>query len=230
MLFGIYNDLGTPTGAYLFIEASNSTPANCLGFQFAVSGTNEILLHSSGAVNDGNWHHACGVLDFTPGTSTLYLDGVSVATGTPAGGTAVSLVGLGINVAWTTAAFNVGNPYAGDIADCAFWGAGLTALEVAALAQGARPHHLRLLELLGWWPLDGLETPEPDATSGNYSGISGNTGIPIPNNMTVNGTVTQVVGPPISTFTRMRPLWQDVPPPPPPPPPTIPVIVSYNVM
>jgi hypothetical protein len=225
MLFGRYNDnLAGPSGLYLSINASNATPANALIFQYAISGSLSLNLHSSGAVNDGNWHHACGVIDLTPGTSTLYLDGASVASATPSTGGTTGLVSNTLNVAWAPNGA-VGNPYAGDIADCAFWGAALTTIEILALFQGIRPNHLRKTPLLGWWPLDGLASPEPDATSGNYSRISG-LAVPIPNNMTVNGTVTQIVGPPISLFTLQMPtavLPFSVPP-------TVPPVLSYCVM
>jgi hypothetical protein len=86
----------------------------------------------------------------------------------------------------------VGSPatsfFNGRLADCGGWNVVLTAAEFAALANGARPYQIR--SDIGYWPLDGLQSPEPD--------LSGNA-----NNGTLTGT-TLVAGPPMMMFT---PRW-----------------------
>jgi hypothetical protein len=77
-------------------------------------------------------------------------------------------------------------------ADVALWNVILTATEFAALAKGARPYQIRHPALVGYWPLDGLQTPEPD--------LSGNAN---------NGTLTNAsaaFGAPTRMFTPYWPL------------------------
>jgi len=71
----------------------------------------------------------------------------------------------------------------GNLADAAIWNVVLSALEIAALAKGRRPSQVRPLSRVGYWPLDGLQSPEPD--------LSGNR-----NNGTLTGT-SLAFGPPI---------------------------------
>ena len=80
----------------------------------------------------------------------------------------------------------------GLIADVAVWSVILTAGEAAALRAGARPYNIRQAALTGYWPLDGLSSPEPD-----LSGFS--------NNGTLNSAPTLAAGPPIALFTPRAP-------------------------
>jgi hypothetical protein len=82
--------------------------------------------------------------------------------------------------------------WTGSIAEFAIWnGALLTQTEVSALAKGARPWTIRKGSLVGYWPLDGLASPEPD--------LSGNKG-----NGTVTGALPALIGPPLMMMT---PRW-----------------------
>jgi hypothetical protein len=78
----------------------------------------------------------------------------------------------------------------GQLADFAIWSVLLTAAEASALAKGARPNTIRSASLVNWWPLGGIQSPEPD--------LSGNK-----NNGTLTGTAP-AFGPPIAPFT---PRW-----------------------
>jgi hypothetical protein len=77
------------------------------------------------------------------------------------------------------------------LAELAWWNVILTQLEVTALYQGFRPSVIRPKALIGWWPLSGLQSPEPD-----LSGFH--------NNGTLTGT-TPIFGPPLlHTPSRRR--------------------------
>jgi hypothetical protein len=87
--------------------------------------------------------------------------------------------------------------YVGLIADVAMWSVGLSALEINALAKGPRPGAIRPRTLIGWWAIDGLQSPEPD--------LSGNQ-----NNGTPFGT-TAAFGPPFAPFTPRWPQFNFLP-------------------
>lgn len=80
--------------------------------------------------------------------------------------------------------------WTGTLADFAIWTTNLSTLEIAGLAEGVRPIRTRPQSLIGWWPLDGLQSPEPD--------LSGSA-----NNGTLTGT-SSAFGPPIGLSTRYR--------------------------
>jgi hypothetical protein len=84
---------------------------------------------------------------------------------------------------------NLGPPLIGSLADVAIWTVALTPTEIQGLSRGTRPSRIRPTNL--WWPLDGLQSPEPD--------LSGNK-----NNATLTGT-TKASGPPYMPQTRRWP-------------------------
>ena len=65
--------------------------------------------------------------------------------------------------------FNFGNTN-GQIADLAIGTLTLTAGEMSALAAGFRPSNIRRTALVGYWPLDGLSSPEPDLSGNAFNG------------------------------------------------------------
>ena len=68
------------------------------------------------------------------------------------------------------------------------WSVALNTNEAAALAKGERPHKIRPANFLGYWPLDGIASPEPD-----FSGLA--------HNLTLTGSPAAANGPPIDLFT-----------------------------
>lgn len=125
------------------------------------------------------------------------------ANGAAAGSDASHQISSGATNWWI--GNDIANRPAGTQADFAFWNVILTAAEWAALGQGARPYQIRETALIGWWPLDGIQSPEPDLSGSAANG-------------TLTGTA-KAFGPPLMQFT---PRW------PQPPPVTTPVPV-YDV-
>jgi hypothetical protein len=93
-------------------------------------------------------------------------------------------------------AFGAAEYFGGALADAAAWTVVLSDFEIAALGAGARPYRIRPGSLVGYWPLQGKASPEPD--------FSNNA-----NNGTVTGTTTTVFDPP---FMQMTPRWPQVNP------------------
>jgi hypothetical protein len=85
--------------------------------------------------------------------------------------------------------------FCGLIADVALWGVELTQLEITALALGALPKTIRPNSRLGDWPLDGLQSPEPDLSGHAFNGTL----------TTTSGTINPAFGPPVSPWTPRRP-------------------------
>lgn len=133
----------------------------------------------------GTWYNMICIWDNGVPVTTAFINGVQKATNavaiTPSSGIDTLEIGnfAGANVPCNSA-----------VADVAFWNVVLTAVERSALAAYSRPNHINPTALKGWWPVDGLQSPEPD--------LSGNK-----NNGTLTGT-TAAFGPPVTMFT---PRW-----------------------
>jgi hypothetical protein len=115
-----------------------------------------------------------------------YVNGVADTTSVPHGaiGSVAGKASIGYDFVTASRQFN------GRIALVAEWNTSLTAREHLALAKGALPWTIRPVNLVGVWPLDGLQSPEPD--------FSGNA-----NNGVLTGTAL-AAGPPVMMFT---PRW-----------------------
>jgi hypothetical protein len=134
------------------------------------------------------WHSFYG--DYDGAHWNILIDGTTSgqttsAFGPAGGGTVDPLIGADSNNG-TAQSF-----WPGRLADMAIWSTNLTALEQNALSKGARPFTVRPKSLLSYWPLGGLQSPEPD-----LSGVNKNNG-------TLTGT-NPAFGPPIAQFT---PRW-----------------------
>ena len=106
-------------------------------------------------VSEGTWHHLACVFE----SSTMrraYVDGVQEATNT----TNLTPTGLDTTSVGALVRTGVNDETDGRIVDAALWDAVLGADEIAALAGGVVPAHIRPGSLVGYWPLR-----EPDATS-----------------------------------------------------------------
>lgn len=179
----------TPSGTQIVF--SNGTNSN--GYALLTSHINGALSFvKSGVgfidfigftVSANVWTHFC-VTFSTGGNAVLFLNGVSQDTVSAGSGTIApaSSVAFGSD---GTDSF-----YPGRLADGGIWTATLSGGEILALGNGARPGSIRQQNLVGWWPLDGLNSPEPD--------LSGKA-----NNGTLTGTAL-AAGPPVMMLT---PRW-----------------------
>jgi hypothetical protein len=162
---------------------------------YYLSVTGEVLDPGSATVSANTWTHVGMTYNSTNGLVT-YINGVS--DGTVSAGGSLSSITAPMDIGYDDQ--NPGRDFPGSIADVAQWGVSLSALEVAGLAKGARPYQVRPSSLTGWWPLAGLQSPEPD-----YSGNK--------NNGTLTGTAP-IFGPPLglaTTVARGRNLMPALP-------------------
>lgn len=132
------------------------------------------------------WHHAAGVWAAT-NDRAAFLDG---------GGKGTNATNVTVNGEDRTAlgrrADSTPSGHAdGRIAEAAIWSVALTDQEIAALASGVSPRHMRPGSLAGYWPLF--------AFTGNAPDFSGNDLTLVDNN-----TVTTADHAPVSLFT---PRW-----------------------
>jgi hypothetical protein len=156
-------------------------------------------------ITTGVWIHCALTYDSVGGLKTYFNganDGTAAANGT-----------LGVaDAPLTTIGYDANSPgrnFPGRIADCAKWNIALTAAEIGALANGARPYQIRPANLFHWCPLDGYASPEPDYSGSKFNG-------------TLTGT-SYVSGPPLNLFTPRREVIQ-------PPPVTIPPGEQFLVL
>jgi hypothetical protein len=69
----------------------------------------------------------------------------------------------------------------GLLADCAIWNTVLNSTQAAQLVAGYRPIDVNSANLIGWWPLSGYSSPEPDISSGARNGtLTGTSAAPMP--------------------------------------------------
>ena len=134
----------------------------------------------------GVWYHVAATLSGT--TQTVYLNGSycnSNSSGTSMGSNGERLcIGEANNGGDNCT--NATRYLQGRIAEAAVWNVALTANEIAALASGVTPPNAHGgTSLVGYWPLYGVDAPEPDlsgngssatvtgATAGNHIGGPG---------------------------------------------------------
>lgn len=139
------------------------------------------------------WQHYGGSYGFVAGaggtgTAAAYLNGANKGTAT-VGGTATPAFNetdIGGYVPGTT------DYWDGRIAEAAIWNVVLTDAEFAALATGINAYRVRPSALVGYWPVFGLASPEPD-----LSGFK--------NNLTLSNAPTQANHSPTTLWTPRRP-------------------------
>ena len=147
-----YDQTGAGNQYLLYIDGSSN-----LTMIVSDSGGDDTAAGATG-VSTGVWHHAAGVKNGTgAGALKAYLDGAqdaSVTSDRSIQGTA-SVLHIGRYS-------NAAAPFDGAIAEVGIWDAALSAAEIAALARGVSPLHIRRPSLRGYWPLFGAAYPEAD--------------------------------------------------------------------
>jgi hypothetical protein len=195
----------TSTGATEGLVTRWNSPGGIFQFELVLDSTVMAMVVSGGGLVDGattistaTWYHTAGTYDGT--NVKIWLngaqDGSSAASSIVDAGTTSLVLGARGQSGGYDSRLN------GRIADAALWSVPLTAAEIASLAKGARPWQVRPSSLQGFWPLDGLTSPEPD-----LSGLK--------NNGTLTGT-SLAFGPPFMAFTPRWPMGGIFPFPPPP--------------
>jgi len=123
-----------------------STAAN----DFYAISRNTAVGYASGTVgvSTGTWYHVTAVFAAT-NSRTIYTNGADKQTGT----TAVTVSGADRIAIGRCADVSPLLYWSGMIAEAAIWSAALSDAEVAALAAGLRPTHIRPASLECYWPL-----------------------------------------------------------------------------
>jgi hypothetical protein len=186
MTFGAWVRLADTSGTQTVFTTSSSS-SNSIFERLQTNGTALRLrtnnggsgrnVTSSGTLSATTWHHACAVISAAD-SRTVYLDGGNAVTGTDTFAPSTDQMGIAASVRATS----VTHYLAGRVGFAFFYGAALSASEVAALAQGASPMLVRSGALVGFWPIWGIESPETD-----YIGTT---------QLVVSGSPTQADGPP----------------------------------
>jgi Concanavalin A-like lectin/glucanases superfamily len=184
--------VGTTTITLAMYGAPNNGK---LGF-FCTGGSVNI---SAGALSTNTWTHLVGVSDGSTITA-LYINGVLDSTGGASAGNGVTSPTVVGGIGYQAYSGINGGFWNGNIADVCLWdGVLLSALEIAQLAKGIRPSTIRPKSIVSWWPLDGLQSPEPDLSGNAYNG-------------TLTGTA-KAFGPPLDQSTPRWPLFFSFPAP-----------------
>lgn len=136
------------------------------------------------AISNGTWYCVGATVDSGSAGMTAYLNGSSAGTMPTSGGLASASSNFIIGQDEQVAGARFLN---GLVAEVAIWSVVLSTTDIARFANGERAYTINPAHLIGYWPLDGLSSPEPD--------ISGNG-----NNGTLTGTSKASSDPPVDPF------------------------------
>lgn len=150
-----------------------------------------IQTDSTSGVTVNTWHHVCGVFSSTT-SRTIYLDGGNSATGT----TSVTPLGADRTSVGYLARLSATGYFSGRIANVAMWPVALTSGEVASLATGICPTQVRSSDLMRYWPIYGVASPEQDRISLDT--------------LTLTGSPVKADGPKMISPRRRRPIGYTV--------------------
>lgn len=180
------------------------------------AGGTESNANSTTGYSSTAWNHACAV--FASSTNrAVFLNGGNKGTSTadraPAPATAFRI---------GRRALSSVTAYAGaTIAEAAMWNVALSDEEVAALASGISPVLIRRENLIGYWPLLGIGSPERE-----YTGRSGDL-------VFMNGTPDAANHSPSQVFFGLSPLepyYHVAEPEPTPDPPAVSEILNVGML
>jgi hypothetical protein len=161
---------------FLGLELSNSV-ASVFG-EYQVTTT----------LTTNTWYHVLfTALYGSPTVVNCYLNGVSQSV-SASGATSGSPDASNFNRYIAGDSGNAAS-WDGRLADIAVWSAVLSQTEATGLARGLRPAAIRPQSLVAWWPLDGIQSPEPDLGGHALNG-------------TLQNNPTLAFGPPFTMFTR----------------------------
>lgn len=193
-LFAYFKTINTPTGGFTLVGFGSTSAYFGLGISRNAgngnltfnafsnpSGASELDANTGPVLAAGTQYTGLAVFNGT--TATCYTNGanpVSVSVAMPGVGNTVATIGaLDISGAF----LSIPNQLV-LIAEAAVWTVALTAAEALALAAGYAPYLIRPQSLYGYWPILGVQSPEPDLSMNSRS-------------MTLNGTPAQVMHVPV---------------------------------
>lgn len=155
--FVIYSEANTGSTNNLFALMSLAATSLTDVRLFIKNSAQTAVDNVSGTAFDNTWHQI-GYAQNASGSFARYLDGVSTNTGSYAGIATTNDVCFGALVRTTTTNF-----FPGALAHVATWNRQLAAQEMASLGAGLLPSHLGPNH---YWPLWGVDSPEPDIGTG----------------------------------------------------------------
>lgn len=176
----VYDESGANASNIFFIGSDSVSPFRKL-FVGTFNGSS-VTVRSVSTVFDASWHHVafCQAAD---GSYTLYIDGVLDSSGSvfmqSITGFDRATMGAGNRGSGAGTSSNFLN---GILAHVATWTRQLAAGEAQSLANGLLPSHLAPAH---YWPLWGVDSPEPDLTSPGVDGA-------------LTGTSQPAGGPPVN--------------------------------
>src|SRR5271166_3146503 len=151
------NDGNSSTGMGILPSYSGNSDflTGILNGSAFLNGTTQLTLNT--------WAHLA-ITCTAGGISQLYLNGV--ANGSTGGGAnnLTGIVSIGSNGLGT-------HFFQGCLADAAVWNTNLSGGQIATLAAGARANTILPGNLVGYWPLGGTASPEPDLSGNNNNGV-----------------------------------------------------------
>jgi hypothetical protein len=181
-----------PAANQAILCASNNSAANDFhrlkllttgAIQIDTARSTVVSAVTSTTATTNTWFHATAVVASAT-SRAAYLNGAGKGTN------ATSSIPSGIN-STEIAALLSGSAFflfAGRIAETAVWSVALTDAEIAALASGVSPWQVRPESIWGYWPILGLDSPEP-----NHGGVAARA-------MALTGTPTLADGPPVGLW------------------------------
>jgi hypothetical protein len=129
-------------------------------------GTNTGVASATGTYSAGAWAHAAAVFAGTADRAA-FLNGFGPVRNT----TSVTTPTVGVTEIGRL--FNSGGSptqyFDGDVAEVGIWNVALTTEEIVLLSVGVPPSQVRPSALVGYWPLVGSSSPEPDSGSGAHA-------------------------------------------------------------
>ena len=184
-LLGVYANGSATNRFHLQLVAAT---ANLRAVTFGASSATATT-STSAAVN--TWFHACAVFAAT-NDRRAFLNGggkgTNAGTQTP---TSIDRTAVGRSSNSTP-----GSYLSGRIAEVVMWNVALADAVVAALAAGVCPFQVEPASIIGYWPLQGLASPEPDWSANARS-------------LTVTGA-TAADHAPVLPYWRRGGLYEDV--------------------
>jgi hypothetical protein len=161
----VSKDIGTGSTGWLIGGYSNTT-------RFGVTTpaiSNIAYDPSSASLN--TWYHGAVTADNSGTTNwAVFTNGISVATGSRSVGSTSNNFVIGADQGGSASPNSPGAYFPGLLAEIGVWNTVLTNNEIKSLATGILPYQVRPASLVGYWPLWGLTSPEPDLSGNAHNG------------------------------------------------------------